>query len=111
MPYLPFTLRLEGSSAIDGSFARWIMDNNDTPATIDTAGYVTDARTKGLAAGDLVTYRQWANAPTATMSNGGIDRSQLGALTAISTHIVLSIAANGSANLSDATVIAVTNTD
>jgi hypothetical protein len=111
MAYLSFALRMEGSNAIDGSFARWIMDNNDTAATVDTNGYITDARAKGLQVGDLITYRQWANAPTVAQSNRAIDRSQLGALTAVSTHVVVAIAANGSANLSDPTAIVVTNTD
>lgn len=108
MPYISRTLRQE-SSAIDGSFNRWLMDNNDTPATVDTAAYVTDARTKRMQVGDLVTYRQWTNAPNVT--GRGVQTGELGALVGISTHVVLSIAANGSANLSDATAITMTNTD
>jgi hypothetical protein len=113
MAYVSYTLRNE-TSAIDGSIRRWLMDNNDTPATIDTAGYITDARTKGLQVGDIITYRQWTTAPVAPSSgrsNPGVDPSAYGAFVALSTHIVLSIAVNGSANLSDATVNVVTNTD
>ena len=107
MPYISRTLRQE-SSAIDGSFNRWLMDNNYTPATVDTIGYITDARAKRMQVGDLVTYRQWTTAPNVT--GRGVQTGELGALIAISTMVVLAIATNGSANLSDSTVITMTNT-
>jgi len=115
MPYVSYTLRPE-SGAIDGSFNRWFMDNNDAPATVDTAGYITDGGRKGMRVGDIVTYRQWTNAPTAVAtgrSNQPIDTSLYGALVAVGEFVVdtVSATAPGAVDLRDIRAMTATDTD
>jgi hypothetical protein len=112
MAYLSHTLRVE-TSAIDGSIRRWLMDNNDAPATIDTGLYISDGVKKGMSIGDIVTYRQWAIAPAAPSigrSNPGVNTADFGALIAVSQHVVVAVTGNA-VGLSDPTAIVVTNTD
>lgn len=72
--------------------AEWALSGTDALTVVDTTGYISNAKSLGMKAGDLVTYRK-------TDTN------------ATSKHIVLTINADGSADLSDGTVFTLTNTD
>lgn len=72
--------------------AQWTLSGTDATTVVDTTGYISNAKSLGMKAGDLVFYR-------------------LTSTNAITQMIVLAINADGSANLSDGTTISVTNTD
>lgn len=72
-----------------GSFAGvgpsvWTYSSTDGAATVDGAGYITNAKGLGMKAGDIVFVSDTDASPLI-----------------VTTHIVASIAANGSANLTD----------
>lgn len=87
---------LDGSAAQVGNKqpALWILSGTDALATVDTSGYITNARDLGMQKGDLVLYVKTDAAPIS-----------------IQMMIVAAINANGSADLSDGTAIVATNTD
>lgn len=75
----------------------WFYDTADTAATVDTTGYF-NAASDMLGIGDIIMVMQVDNVTT------------IGTVTAAGWHIVLSNAA-GVVDVSNATVIAVTDTD
>lgn len=77
----------------------WSLDSADALATIDTAGYISDASKRGMRVGDIVLARVWADITTKA------------SLSAASFMAVASISAAGAANLTDGTAISVVNTD
>jgi len=63
----------------------WVYDSTDAATVVRAAGYITDAEDLGMAVGDIVHQRDSAGATVAH------------------DYVVLAIAANGSADLSDGT--------
>ncbi len=97
-----------GLSLIEGSLSgqgwnNWLLDGEDAPTAARAAGYITDAEEKGMRVGDLVTLRQWT-------AFGPTQYDRTGPVLAVQLMVVASIAANGSADLTDGTAIDVTNT-
>lgn len=90
--------------------ARWKYDTTDTAATVDTAGYITNAQKLGMKKGDKVDRTTWSALPTA-QSDLETPAATSPTITTVGTHIVLGISADGSADLADATAATVTNTD
>ncbi len=80
-------------------FQTHVYDTTDAITTVRASGYITDAEAKGIQVGDLIHVRQW----TTTEFTAPLIAYQL--------MIVVSIAADGSADLSDGTPISVTDTD
>lgn len=98
----------DGLSVIESGFSgqnwqHWLLDGEDAPATARVTGYITDADEKGMRVGDLVTLRQWTSFTDQYTRTGPVLAAQL--------MVVASIAADGSADLTDGTAISVTDTD
>lgn len=75
--------------------ALWIMSGTEALATVDTAGYISDARDLGIQKGDLLFYVKTDAAPIS-----------------VQIYIVVGInATTGAADLSDGTAIVATNSD
>lgn len=76
-----------------GKGQKWVYDSTDAATVVRAAGYISDAKAKGMRVGDVVEQRDTAGATVAH------------------SYVVLSIAADGSADLSDGTAApALTNT-
>lgn len=102
MAYISDGLSLRQSGLSGQGYREWNLDGEDSPTSARAAGYITDAREKGLDVGDLVHLRQWTDYTDQYTFNGPVLAYQL--------MVVASIAANGSADLTDGTAIDVTNT-
>jgi len=89
----------------------WLYDTVDTAATVDTAGYISDAGTRGMEKGDIVTVRAWTTAVPAANSEKTTAAGTANVLTRIGTHLVIGISTAGAADLTDVTAYTVTNTD
>lgn len=72
--------------------SHWLYNGPDTPAAVAANGYITNAAALGMKVGDTLRYRQDGVAPPV-----------------VTTHEVLTINANGSADLSDATKLVTDN--
>jgi hypothetical protein len=103
MAYISDGLSLRQSGLSGQGYNEWNLDGEDAPATARVSGYITDAAEKGVGVGDLVHLRQW------TAYTDQYDRT--GPVVAYQLMIVVSLAANGSADLSDGTAIDMTDTD
>lgn len=95
MPFLKSGLALmAGKTYDDLSKPRlWSYVDTDAMATVRAANYITTARLKGMKVGDYVFVTQKTGA----------------AVTAVTLAVVMAVTASG-ADLSDGTVITVTNT-
>lgn len=100
MAYTPSELRLilGGSMSNLSGLNIWSYDTTDTLATVDTAGYISDATARGMKIGDMVITRVFSSLATKTT------------ITAMNLSFVISIT-SGAANLTDGTAVAATNTD
>ncbi len=83
--------RLHHETPGGSGYRHFVYRNTDAVATVRAAGYVTNAKRLGMRSGDRVTYVKTDDNTVQEMT-------------------VLSIAANGSADLSDGTAISSTNT-
>jgi hypothetical protein len=72
--------------------SHWTYNGTDAPAVVAANGYISNAAALGMKVGDTFRYRQDGVSPPV-----------------VTTHEVLTINANGSADLSDGTVLATTN--
>lgn len=72
--------------------SHWLYNGTDTPAVFAANGFITNAGPLGMKVGDTVRYRQDGTTPPVVTS-----------------HEVVAINANGSADLSDATVLSAAN--
>jgi hypothetical protein len=92
--------------------AVWYYDTADATATVDTAGYFSDAKEKGMKKGDEVKVRIWTTATPAATSELLTADDVANDLTAFNTYFVIGInATTGAADLANATIWTVTNTD
>lgn len=84
MPYNGANLSLtaQGVGGAGGKVYSYLNADNDAVAAMDTSGYISDARRRGMAVGDVVQTRS---------ANGAI----------FSTHYVQAILASGAADLAD----------
>lgn len=102
MVYIPNGLSLRQSGLSNQGYNEWNLDGEDSPTTARAAGYITDAADRGMQVGDLVQLRQYTAYTDQYNRTAPILAYQL--------MVVASIAANGSADLTDGTAIDVTNT-
>lgn len=88
--------------------ALWVYDSVDALATMDTAGFITNARALGMRKGDMILVKLWSALPTAQSDTD----TAFGTNPTVTFGImgVKGISTAGAADLTDATAIA-TNTD
>jgi hypothetical protein len=97
MAYNPYALSCAGMRDVvaDPNVVRvWTYKSEDAAATINTAGYIKDARTRGMAIGDIV--------HVITMAAG---------LPTVWTQCMVMAMTAGAADLSNGVTVALTNSD
>lgn len=95
--------------SLAGTYTEWLYDTADSQVTINTAGYITDAKAKGLKIGDRVECRIWSIGPTKATA---MDRSQWGTFNGFLIFYVAAVnATTGTADLTDGTAASLTNSD
>lgn len=82
------------NAPLTGAGKLWVYRSTDGATTVDGDGYITNAKSLGMAAGDLVLVTDTDASPIITTS-----------------HVVSAINANGSANLSDGVTLGSTTSD
>lgn len=93
MAYTPSSLNLVVGAPLAAGGRTWQHASADAAAAVDTDGFISDARSRGLRVNDYVDHRDTGTNITTR-------------------HRVAAINANGSANLADGTVVSSgTNTD
>jgi len=90
--------------------ALWKYDTADSAATVDTAGYITNADKLGMKKGDLVLRTTWSALPTAE-SDLVTGAGTAPTVSTMGWHIVMGVTSGGSCDLADTTAATVTNTD
>lgn len=89
--------------------ALWTYDSpNDALATMDTSGYITNARQLGMKKGDIILVKLWSALPTANADEDS--PSATSPTVTFGIMGVKGITAGGAADLGDATALAA-NTD
>ena len=102
---------------IQGSdMSEWLLDTVDTIATVNTAGFISDAAApaagaKGMQKGDRVLVRIWTTAIPATNAEKLTAAAVANVLTAVHECWVIGISTAGAADLTDGLAITATNTD
>jgi hypothetical protein len=101
MAYVPGELRLIVSTmGNNGAPQVWALDGEDAHTAADAAGFVSDARARGMRVGDVVYYRQYAAVATKA------------SLTNVTMHYLAAInASTGAGDLSNIASVTMTNTD
>lgn len=101
---------LNMGGAVGGNM--WVYDTVDATTDVDAAGYVSDAKAKGVRKGDLVLVRIWTTAvPVADSELMAADGAG-NDLTAVGWHFVIGInATTGAADLANVLAITATNSD
>lgn len=101
MAYVPSELRLiVASMGNNGSPQVWALDGEDAQTAADAAGFISDARARGMRLGDIVFYRQYAAVATKA------------SLTNVTMHYLAAInASTGAGDLSNIASVTMTNTD
>jgi hypothetical protein len=101
MAYVPGELRLIVSTmGNNGAPQVWALDGEDAHTAADAAGFVSDARARGMRVGDVVYYRQYAAVATKA------------SLTNVTMHYLAAInATTGAGDLSNIASVTMTNTD
>jgi hypothetical protein len=89
----------------------WVYDTVDAHATVDAADYITDAKERGMEKGDLVYVRVWTTAIPAATSEKQTAAGTANILSTMGTHIVLGISTAGAGNLTNVTVLTMTDSD
>ena len=111
MAYAPDRLTLVKNVGGLTGMKVWLLDTLDATAAVDSAGYISDAKARGMEKGDLVIVRIWpsafpTNAEKITPDGTAIDMTSLGF------HWVIGISATtGAADLTDTLAVTATNTD
>lgn len=89
----------------------WVYDTVDVTTDVDGAGYISDAKERGMEKGDLVYVRIWTTAIPAETSEKQTAAGTANILTAMGTHVCLGISTAGAADLTNVTALTVTNSD
>lgn len=111
MAYEPAHLRkiMDLGGEVGGNL--WVLDGVDAVASVDTAGYITDARAKGMAKGDILLYRRWTTTTPQASSEKLSAAGSANILLGMHWYAVIGIGALGVADLSDGLAVTLTNTD
>jgi len=89
----------------------WVYDTTDAHATVDAIGYIDDAKARGMEKGDLVYVRVWSSAIPTTTALKQTAKASATVLSTMGTHIVDGISTAGAADLTDVTVLTMTDSD
>lgn len=89
----------------------WLLDTVDTTATVDTAGFISNAKTLGMQKGDIVIVRIWTTAIPATLAEKQTADDVANDLVSVGFHFVIGISTAGAADLTNTLAITATNTD
>ena len=89
----------------------WVYDSVDVTGDVDTAGYISDAKERGMQKGDIVWHRIWTTAPPTETSELQTAAGTANILTAMGQHVVLGITTAGAADLTAVTALTMTNGD
>lgn len=90
----------------------WYYDSVDVTGDVDTAGYISDAKERGMQKGDIVYHRIWTTAAPTTTAEMQTAAGTANVLTAMGIHVVLGLnATTGAADLTAVTALTVTNSD
>lgn len=90
----------------------WVYDSVDVTADVDTAGYISDAKERGMQKGDIVWHRIWTTAAPTETSELQTAAGTANILTAMGQHVVLGLnATTGAADLTAVTALTMTNGD
>lgn len=106
MAYTSGTLRIALEVPGVYSFKLWIYDTTDATGTVDGAGYISDAKQRGMNKGDLVLRRTWTSLPTKTTGMQTADDAAP-VLAAMGWHTVMGLDTNA-ADLADTSALGVT---
>lgn len=90
----------------------WVLDTIEATTDVDTAGYLSDAREKGMRKGDIVIVRIWTTSIPVAESEIITPDGTANDLVAVGFHFVIGInATTGAADLTNVLAITATNTD
>lgn len=89
----------------------WVYDTADAHATVDAIGYIDDAKARGMEKGDLVYVRVWTTAVPATTAEKQTAKATANILITMGTHVVDGISTAGAADLTNVTVLTMTDSD
>lgn len=92
--------------------ALYAYDTVDATTDVDTAGYISDAKAKGMRKGDIVLVRIWNSTVPVADSELRTPDGTANDLQAVGWHWVIGInATTGAADLANVLAITATNTD
>jgi len=112
MAYSGASLNCFAQSAGQVGFRFWLLDTVDTTTTVDTAGYISDAKARGMLKGDIVIVRIWTTAIPAATSELQTAAASANVLVSVGFHFVIGVdATTGAADLTNTLAITATNTD
>jgi hypothetical protein len=111
MAYTSATLSLQTQGGGPIGLNIWSYDTIDATGDIDQAGYITDARVKGMAKGDLVVARIWTTAVPTSSAQLQTAAATASVLSAMGIYIVMGMSTAGAADLSAVLALTVTNSD
>lgn len=89
----------------------WVYDTLDAHADVDAIGYISDAKERGMEKGDLVYVRVWTTALPTTTALKQTAKASATVLSTMGTHIVDGISTAGAADLTNVTVLTMTDSD
>jgi DNA-directed RNA polymerase subunit E'/Rpb7 len=93
-------------------FKDWLYDTADATATVDTAGYISDAKARRMEKGDRVYVRIWTTAVPAASSEKLTAAGTANILISSGFHWVIGVdATTGAADLTNTLALTATNTD
>lgn len=89
----------------------WFLDTVDTIGDVNTAGFISDGKKKGMEKGDIVFVRIWTTAIPAATSEKVTADGTANDLTAVHMCWCIGISTAGAADLTDGLAVTATNTD
>ncbi len=110
MAYTRDTLTMFKSVGGEIGMKWWVYDTVDAVATVYAAGYISDAKVRGMEKGDIVIVRRWTTAIPATTDQKLTAAGTACVLAGVTQHVCLGMSTAGAADLTDGEAIAVTNT-
>ncbi len=108
------TSKLSGPVCMVGgglSFRLWVLDTVDITTDVDGAGFISDAKERGMYKGDIVIVRIWTTAIPAATSEMLTADGTANDLTAVGLHWVIGISTAGAADLTNVLALTATNSD
>src|SRR5690349_18025326 len=86
----------------------WVYDTADAETTVDGAGYIDDALTRGMEKGDIVYNRRWTTSVPADTSEKTTADGVANDLISVFIHFVIGISTAGAADLTNGLAITAT---